>query len=166
MLLSFCEIKIKGDNKHDGGGYLNLISNLLAGWSDIFKKPTGTNAPPDYITTDYTWMGQIFDTVSIVLYIIMGLVGAAGAIYAIYLGIQLAKADDQSKRDEAKKHLITVLIAVAVTVVLVLFFNLLLPEIIKAFLGADTDTIYDSYRVKDKTTGQWRWKTKQELGLV
>ena len=96
----------------------------------------------------------------------MGLVGAAGAIYAIYLGIQLAKADDQSKRDEAKKHLITVLIAVAVTVVLVLFFNLLLPEIIKAFLGADTDTIYDSYRVKDKTTGQWRWKTKQELGLV
>ena len=39
------------------------------------------------------------------------------------------------KSDDAKKHLITVLIAVAVTIVLVLFFNLLLPLIVKAFIG-------------------------------
>ncbi len=102
---------------------MSFISNLLAGWADRFPE---TNK-------QLGWMGQVFGTVSIVLYIIMGLVGAAGAVYAIYLGIQLARAEDQSKRDEAKKHLITVLIAVAVTVVLVLFFNLLLPEIVGAF---------------------------------
>lgn len=106
---------------------MNFISNFLAGWADKF--------PPDDKT--YGWMGQIFGVTSTVLYIIMGLVGAAGAIYAIYLGIQLARAEDQSKRDDAKKHLITVLIAVAVTIVLVLFFNLLLPEIVGAFIGAD-----------------------------
>ena len=101
--------------------------STLAGWTDLFPE---TNEK-------YKWMGQIFGTISIVLYIIMGIIGAAGAIYAIYLGIQLARADEQSKRDDAKKHLITVLIAVAVTIVLVLFFNLLLPEIVKAFIGQD-----------------------------
>ena len=106
---------------------LTKISTLLAGWGDLF--------PADDET--YGWMGQIFGTISIVLYIIMGIVGAAGAIYAIYLGIQLARADEQSKRDDAKKHLITVLIAVAVTIVLVLFFNLLLPMIVQAFIGKD-----------------------------
>ncbi len=121
-------------------GVLNLISNLLVGWSDVFTPPI-TAERPSYVP-NYSWMIQVFDAVSIVLYIIMGLVGAAGAIYAIYLGIQLARAEDQSKRDEAKKHLITVLIAVAVTVVLVLFFNLLLPEIVKAFLGGN---IYSQY---------------------
>ena len=101
---------------------MNFISNLL-GWAEQFPESN----------QQLGWMGQVFGTVSIVLYIIMGLVGSAGAIYAIYLGIQLARAEDQSKRDEAKKHLITVLIAVAVTVVLVLFFNELLPLIVKAF---------------------------------
>ncbi len=161
MLIFFCEIKIKGDNKHDGGG--NLISNLLAGWSDIFSVPDGVKPDkvPQYVT-DYSWMGQIFDAVSIVLYIIMGLVGAAGAIYAIYLGIQLARAEDQSKRDEAKKHLITVLIAVAVTIVLVLFFNLLLPEIVKAFIG--DGNIYSQYLNKDQTTGKFTgWKTEEQI---
>ena len=98
---------------------MNFVSNLL-GWSG-FVKP-------------YDWMNDVFGTISIVLYIIMGLVGAAGAVYAIYLGVQLARADEQGKRDDAKKHLITVLIAVAVTIVLVLFFNELLPLIADAFL--------------------------------
>lgn len=100
------------------------ISTLL-GWAELF--PAG----------QYGWMGNIFGTISIVLYVIMGIVGAAGAVYAIYLGVQLARAEDQGKRDDAKKHLITVLIAVAVTIVLILFFNELLPLIVKAFIGAD-----------------------------
>ena len=105
---------------------MNFISNLL-GWATLF--------PADNVT--YGWMGNVFGTISIVLYVIMGLVGAVGAIYAIYLGVQLARADEQGKRDDAKKHLITVLITVAVTVVLVLFFNELLPLIVQAFIGTD-----------------------------
>lgn len=101
------------------------ISTLL-GWASLF---------PD--NTKYSWMGNIFGTISIVLYVIMGIVGAAGAVYAIYLGVQLARAEDQGKREDAKKHLITVLIAVAVTIVLILFFNELLPLIVQAFIGSD-----------------------------
>lgn len=86
---------------------------------------------------DYKWVGQLFDVLNPLLYTIMAIVGAAGAIYAIILGVNLAKAEDTSKRDEAKKHLITVLIAVGVTVALVLFFTQLMPEIIGAFLPTE-----------------------------
>lgn len=114
---------------------MKFLNMLAAGWIDIFTKPS------DYTGTEnYEWMGQIFNAISIVLYIIMGIVGAAGAIYAIYLGVQLARAEEQGKRDDAKKHLVTVLIAVGVTIALVLFFNLLLPEIVKAFLGGNIYT--------------------------
>ena len=85
----------------------------------------------------YEWLNQLFDVLNPILYAIMAVVGAAGAIYAIILGVNLAKAEDTSKRDEAKKHLITVLIAVAVTIALVLFFTQLLPLIINSFLPSD-----------------------------
>ncbi len=109
---------------------MNFVSNLLkTGWSGIFA---------DGITEDDTtwgWLIKTFNAVEIALYVIMAIVGVAGAIYAIWLGINLARADEQGKRDDAKKHLITVLIAVGVTAALVLFFNLILPLIVSAIMG-------------------------------
>ncbi len=81
----------------------------------------------------FDWINKIYQYLEPTLWAIMAIVGAAGAVYAIVLGVNLAKAEDQSKRDEAKKRLVTVLIAVGVTIALVLFFNLLFPYIIAAF---------------------------------
>ena len=81
----------------------------------------------------FGWINYVYKYLEPTLWAIMAIVGAAGAIYAIVLGVNLARAEDQAKRDEAKKRLVTVLIAVAVTIALVLFFNLLLPYIISAF---------------------------------
>ena len=81
----------------------------------------------------FEWINQIYTYLEPTLWAIMAIVGAAGAIYAIVLGVNLARAEDQSKRDEAKKRLITTLIAVGVTIALVIFFNTLLPYIIAAF---------------------------------
>lgn len=67
------------------------------------------------------------------LWIIIGVVGLAAVIYAVYLGFNLARASEQGKRDEAKKHLITVVISIVVTLVLVIFFLYLLPGILGAF---------------------------------
>lgn len=107
---------------------------LATSWSDFFKNlnlsTTGDNGGI------YTVLNDVFNILSIVLWVVLGLVGAIGAIYAIYLGVKLARADEQSKRDEAKKHLITVAIAVGVTVVLILFFNTFLPMILSA-VGLD-----------------------------
>ena len=51
----------------------------------------------------YYWLNTVFDWLYPTLYAIMAVAGAAGAIYAIVLGINLASAEDQSKREEAKK---------------------------------------------------------------
>lgn len=83
---------------------------------------------------NFGWLADLFKVLNPILYAVMAVVGAAGAIYAIILGINLAKAEDTSKRDEAKKHLITVLIAVGITIALVLFFTQLMPKIIEAFV--------------------------------
>ena len=109
-------------------GYI-LGALMNSAWSDYFDKLFG-----DDETAKKAAAGAL-DIVSLVLWIILAVVGVAGVIYSIYLGVKLARAEDQSKRDEAKKHLITVVIAIVVTLVLVVFFNTLLPLILSAVRG-------------------------------
>lgn len=83
---------------------------------------------------------SVVSTIELVLWIIIGVVGLAAVVYAVYLGFQLARASEQGKRDEAKKHLITVIIAIVVTLVLVIFFLYLLPAILGAVNGLDSSS--------------------------
>ena len=109
---------------------MNLFSLLgasVSGWADL----------ADQLKQD--WIKQMFDILSPILWAIMAVVGAAGIVYSVFLGVNLARAEDQSKRDEAKKRLITTIIAVAVVVVLIIFFNTLLPMIIGAFIDPTKD---------------------------
>lgn len=102
------------------------LMNVATSWAQYFTNRGINNEV----------LSKAFDILSIALWVVLGLVGAAGAIYAIYLGIRLARAEEQSKRDDAKKHLITVCIAIGVTIALIIFFNTLLPMIIDAFSGS------------------------------
>lgn len=115
---------------------MNSLLNLAWGWADYFKNTAGAYAET---------LSQAFNVISLVLWIILGIVGAMGAVYAIWLGIQLARAEDQGKRDEAKKHLITVIIAVGVTLLLIIFFNVLLPMILSAFNSGTTPDSGDGF---------------------
>jgi len=104
--------------------YSNLMA-VAASWAQYIKT---------YVTTDTNHiLLKVFNIIDVALWVVLGIVGAIGAVYAIYLGVKLARADEQGKRDDAKKHLITVCIAVGVTLVLIIFFNTLLPMIIGAF---------------------------------
>ncbi len=111
---------------------LNFISMLGNAWEKALVDPTTKVA-----YKGYEWVVELFKYLSPILYAILAVVGAAGVIYSIVLGVNLAKAEDQSKRDEAKKRLITTVIAVAVTVVLIIFFNELLPLIVGAVAKPD-----------------------------
>ena len=72
----------------------------------------------------------IVNAIESVLWPILIVVATVGSIYAIYLGINMAKAEDSSKRDEARRHLINAVIAMAVTVVMILLINLvIIPNI-------------------------------------
>lgn len=105
---------------------MNSLLAIVWNWSDYVNTYVGDANTKDILV-------QVFDIISIVLWVVLAVVGAIGAIYAIYLGVQLAKADEQGKRDDAKKHLITVCIAVGATIALILFFNTFLPALISAF---------------------------------
>lgn len=103
------------------------LLNLVSDWGGFINNMDG-------LTSDQIeLLNSVFSIISTVLWVVLAIVGAIGAIYAIYLGVQLAKADEQGKRDDAKKHLITTVIAVGVTVALILVFNIFLPMILDAF---------------------------------
>lgn len=100
------------------------LLNAVWSWSEFFQTYAGTANEAVKKACDWITAG---------VWIVFGIVGLAGVVYSIYLGVQLARADDQSKRDDVKKHFVTVIIALAVTLVLVLFFLHILPAIISAF---------------------------------
>lgn len=93
-----------------------------------------SEADASTMDTKYPWVPTLYNTIVQVLVPIIAVVAAAGTIWAIYLGIQMARADSQDKRDESKKRLISVIIGIAIMVVLILFFTTLLGPIIKSLL--------------------------------
>lgn len=109
-------------------GFLTSLLNI--GWKDYFGKIFGADSDA------YKAASSALGIVEMLLWIILAVVGVAGIIYSIWLGIKLARAEDQSKRDDAKKHLITVVIAIGVTLVLVIFFNIVLPSILTALYNS------------------------------
>ena len=102
------------------------LLNYADSWTDFIDNMDGLDNQKELL-------GQVFNIISIVLWVVLAIVGAIGSIYAIYLGVQLARADEQGKRDDAKKHLITTVIAVGVTIALILVFNIFLPMLLDAF---------------------------------
>ncbi len=78
------------------------------------------------------WLSQLLGVLEWVLWVALIITAAAGAIYAIYVGVKMARAESSDQREEAKKRLINIIVAVVVTIALILFFNLLLPLILDA----------------------------------
>ena len=81
---------------------------------------------------NYAWLNEVYTVLPPILYAILGCVGGAGTVYAIILGVNLAKADSDDTRKNAANRLKNTIIGVAILLVLVLVINLLLPvEVIK-----------------------------------
>ena len=83
-------------------------------------------------TGQFSWLQDVYQTLPPILYAILAVVGGAGSVYAIVLGVNLAKSENDEKRKSAISRLRNTLIGVAVLLVLVLFINLALPPILHA----------------------------------
>ena len=94
----------------------------------------------DKTGTDYEWLSKLLSSIEWVMWIALILVGACGAVYAIYVGVKMARADSSEQREEAKKRLINIIVSIVVTIALILFFNIVLPLILNS-LG-----VFDSYK--------------------
>lgn len=106
----------------------NLImkgsSFLGAGWTD-YKDDKA-----------YGWVYTVVNAVYTILGPILAIVAAAGILWAIVLGVNMARADSQDKRDEAKKRLISLVVGIVIMVVLIVFFYTLFPMIMESFIPA------------------------------
>ena len=104
------------------------ISGLGINWDQVLG-PEG-----EEMREKFGWVIQVVDAIYLVLVPILVVVGAAGMIYAIILGVNMARADSTEKREEAKKRLINVIVGVAIMIALILlcllFIDALLPNIL------------------------------------
>lgn len=79
-----------------------------------------------------SWLEDVYSVLPPILYTILAVVGGAGSVYAIVLGVNLAKSDSDDKRKTASARIKNTIIGVVVLLVLVLFINIILPEILHA----------------------------------
>lgn len=117
------------------------LLNVLSSWQDVLNHINDTEKGT------WEWLSKVLVPMSTVLWVLLILVGAAGSIYAVYVGVKMARAESQEQRDENKKRLINIIVSIVVVIVLIVFFNTLLPMILDAF------KVFDK-TVTDPSAGQ------------
>jgi len=95
---------------------MNFVSN-----SPLMADTTAATVPD--------WVKRIVKAINSLLYPILILVGSAGLIYSIYLGVNLARADSADKQQEAKKRMINAIIGLASIVALILLLQLVCSQL-------------------------------------
>lgn len=82
----------------------------------------------------------VVSTVKSILVPVLSILGAAGIIWAIVLGVNMARADSAEKREEAKKRLISLIVGIVIMVILIIFFLVGFEPMLKAFgVGASEE---------------------------
>lgn len=61
---------------------------------------------------------------------LLAIVGAAGALYCVLLGVKYAKAEEPQDREKAKSHLKNAIIGFVLIFVLILVLDLLMPTMV------------------------------------
>lgn len=87
-----------------------------------------------YKGTEFEWVVTLRDAINTVTWPLLIIVAAAGTIYAVVLGVNMARADSTEKREEAKKRVISVLVGMAIIIGLILLLKLFVESILPGFL--------------------------------
>ncbi len=67
----------------------------------------------------------IINYVNIVVSALLGIVGAIAIVYAVLVGIKMARANNAEEREEAKKKVIYTVAGIAVTIALIVVINII-----------------------------------------
>lgn len=124
----------------------NMFMRFM-GSEDFWKKWYGNDLTADQVKkldNDFGWIETIYNSIMTILVPILAIVAAAGIIWAIVLGIQMARADSTEKREEAKKRLIGLVVGIAILVVLIIFFTTLFPVILRSLIDLPNPTVTTS----------------------
>ena len=82
---------------------------------------------------------------------LLGIVGAAGAIYCVVLGVKFAKAEEQQDREKAKQALKNAIIGFVLIFVLLLALKILMPNMINWVNKSAGSTVINSNAVVTAT---------------
>ncbi len=116
-------------------GFMSKV-NMLTGDTD---SPTGDPTVDDIYTKVFKPVVDILDSMLLPILILLG---TAGSIYAIVLGVNYSKAESADKREEAKKRMINAIIGIVVTLLLLILLKL---------FTANVQTIVDWIKSFDKS---------------
>lgn len=94
---------------------MGLVSMLGANFA------AGEEGMSDFYQSVFDPVVQILDAMLVPILI---LIGTAGSIYAIILGVNFSKAESSDKREEAKKRMINAIIGLVVTILLLILLKL------------------------------------------
>ncbi len=101
----------------------NAIMNVAAG-IPLLTDSTSPTGPVDIEDTQWAWVGDIVDAINVILYPLLILLATAGVIYAIILGVKLARAESADEQQEAKKRLVNFIIGLVAVIALILLMKL------------------------------------------
>lgn len=98
----------------------------MSGLLNMFSQMMYKSIPED---NTWSFLNPVLEVLNTALIPILIFVGTAGMIYAIVLGVKLARAESADARDEAKKRLINAIIALVVMIALILLLQLFVDNI-------------------------------------
>lgn len=101
-----------------------LLSRILTFLGET--EGPSVNVPTNYKDSwYYKTIQPVVNIIDQLLLPIIIVLGTAGSIYGIMLGVQYARAESSDKRDEAKKRMIHAIIGIVVTLVILILMKLL-----------------------------------------
>jgi len=80
-------------------------------------------APPNFAPV----IQPVLDVLNAILWPAIAIVGSVGAIYCVFLGIKIAKSDEQNSREKAKKDLLGAVIGFGLIFVLIVALKIAMP---------------------------------------
>lgn len=72
-------------------------------------------------------IAPVLEVLNALLWPCIAIVGSVGTIYCIFLGVKLAKSDEQNSREKAKKDLIGAIIGFLVIFILIVGLKIAMP---------------------------------------
>jgi len=118
---------------------LTLIASKILGLGDLSAILDET-LRQQLTDLGYKFLIPIIQLIDTALVPIIIVILAAGTIYAVILGVNMARADSSEKRDEAKKRLINVIVGAGIIIVLLAIIYALASNI-EGLLGLAQPTI-------------------------
>lgn len=94
----------------------NVFTNLAIGMNSLLSDVAHLAEEPN------KWVQEFVKIIFQILTWAGVLVAAAGTVYAIILGINMARADSAEKREEAKQRILYTIIGIIICVVLIIVF--------------------------------------------